>query len=151
MMRIDHLLHADPALRQHASLPEMDPLTEDDALQDAQVLDVRFDALSGVVGILFELRRALQLQEANTGVLVGQRVRELRWSGPARDTALMHTETRHFWRAVFAFQGGDPALVRLLLEAGQIRIVRTTAIGLLGIWRSHSTALGCARCCSSRG
>lgn len=37
--------------------------------KSAQVLDVRFDALAGVVGILFELRQALQLQEANTGVL----------------------------------------------------------------------------------
>lgn len=88
MMRIEDVLHLDPALRQYASLPEMDPLTDHDALQEAQVLDVRLDALSGVVGILFDLRQALQLQEANTGVFVGRGVRELRWSGPSRDTAL---------------------------------------------------------------
>ncbi len=88
MMKIVDLLGLAPALRQHASLPEMDPLTEDDALQEAQVIDVRFDALAGVVGILFELRQALQLQEANTGVLVAHGVRELTWSGPARDTTL---------------------------------------------------------------
>lgn len=87
-MKIDDLLSMDPGLRQHASLPEMDPLTEDDALQEAQVLDVRFEALAGVVGILFELRQALQLLEANTGVLVAHGVRELTWAGPSRDTAL---------------------------------------------------------------
>lgn len=87
-MKIDDLLLSDPALRAYASTPEMDPLTEEDALQEAQVLDVRFDALAGVVGVLFELRQALQLQEANTGVLVAHGVRELTWSGPSRDTTL---------------------------------------------------------------
>lgn len=88
MMTIDDLLRLDPGLRRYASLPEMDPLTEDDALQEAQVLDVRFDVLSGVAGIIFELRQALQLQEANTGVLVARNVRELAWLGPERTEAL---------------------------------------------------------------
>jgi hypothetical protein len=87
-MRLEELLLPDPALRGYASLPEMDPLTESDALQEAQVLDVRFDVLAGVVGVLFELRQALQLREASTGVLVAQGVRELNWSGPDRDTPL---------------------------------------------------------------
>ena len=51
MMTIDELLLPNPAHRLHASLPEMDPLTEEDALQEAQLLDVRFDALAGVVGV----------------------------------------------------------------------------------------------------
>jgi hypothetical protein len=88
MMKIGDLLLRNPALRTYASMPEMDPLTEEDALQEAQVLDVRFDALASVVGILFEVRQALQLQDANTGVLVANGVRELTWSGPSRDTAL---------------------------------------------------------------
>ncbi len=69
-------------------MPEVNPLTEEDALQEAQVLDIRVDALIGVVAILFELRQALQLREANTGVLVAHGVRELTWSRPSRDTAL---------------------------------------------------------------
>lgn len=87
-MKIYDLLFLDPALREYASLPEMDPLTEEDALQEAQVIDVRFDALTGVAGILFELRQALQLQEANTGVLVARGVRELTWAGPRSDAPL---------------------------------------------------------------
>lgn len=88
MMKIDDLLLANLADRSHVSLPEMDPLTEEDALQEAQVLDVRFDALAGVVGIIFELRQALQLREANTGVLVAQGARALTWEGHAGDTTL---------------------------------------------------------------
>src|SRR4051794_19506320 len=87
-MKIVDLLPLGSALRQHASLPEMDPLTEEDALQEAQLLDVRFDALAGFVGLVFELRQALQLREANTGVLVAHGVRTLTWSGPSRDTTL---------------------------------------------------------------
>ena len=88
MMKIHDLLRPDPGLRQYASTLVMDPLTETDALQEAQLLDVRFDALAGVAGLLFELRVALQLQEANTGVLIARGVRELAWTGTSRDTSL---------------------------------------------------------------
>ncbi|MEU4192302.1 hypothetical protein AB0E69_10405 [Kribbella sp. NPDC026611] len=87
-MKINDLLGLSASLRQHASLPEMDPLAEVDALQEAQAVDVRFDALAGIAGIIFDLRQALQLQEADTGVLVARGVRELTWTGPSRDTAL---------------------------------------------------------------
>jgi hypothetical protein len=88
MMRIDDLLRLDRRLHAYASLPEMDPLTEEDALQEAQLLDVRFDAISGAVAVLFELRLAIQLRESNTGVLVARGVRQLSWEGPARSAAL---------------------------------------------------------------
>ncbi len=87
MITVGELLWPDPALRRLAAQPEMDPLTEDGALQEAQLLDVRFDALRSTVGLLFELRMALQLREANTGVLVARGVRELSWSTGGRSPA----------------------------------------------------------------
>jgi hypothetical protein len=86
MITIGSLLLPDPQLRRFAAKPEMDPLTEDDALQEAQLLDVRFDALRSTVGLLFELRLALQLREGNTGVLVGRGLRELSWTAGSRST-----------------------------------------------------------------
>jgi hypothetical protein len=65
--------------------PDPNPLTEDDALQEAQLLSVRFGAVTGAAGLLFELRTALQLDEGNTGLLVAHGVRELVWSAPERD------------------------------------------------------------------
>ncbi|MFE4082263.1 hypothetical protein [Paenarthrobacter sp. YIM B13468] len=88
MMRIGDFLLRDYELRQHTPMPEMDPLTEAGALQEAQLLGVKFDVLSGVAGLLFELRVALQLRETNTGVLIAHGVREMTWSGPSRDTPL---------------------------------------------------------------
>ncbi len=87
-MKINDLLSMAPGLRGFASMPDMDPLVEAGALQDAHVVDVRFDALAGVLGVIFELRQALQLRAANTGVLVARGVREWAWSAPARDTPL---------------------------------------------------------------
>lgn len=87
-MKIEDLLWPTPGLRAYGAKPEMDPLTEEDALQEAQLLDVRFDALSLTVGLLFELRVALQLREASTGLLVARGIRKLSWSGPARETGL---------------------------------------------------------------
>lgn len=88
MMTIEDLLLPSPGLRAYAAQPEMDPLTEDDALQEAQLLDIRCDALRLTVGLLFDLRLALQLREANTGVLVARGVRELSWSAASRSTDL---------------------------------------------------------------
>lgn len=87
MITIEELLSLDARLRRFAAQPEMDPLTEDHALQEAQLLDVRFDVLHSTVGLLFELRVALQLREANTGVLVAHGVRKISWSASPRPTA----------------------------------------------------------------
>jgi hypothetical protein len=62
------------------SRSDTDSFTDDGALQEAQLLDVRIDALRSTVGLLFELRAALQLREANTGVLIAHGVREVSWS-----------------------------------------------------------------------
>ncbi len=81
------------------SAPEVDPLTETDALQEAQLLDIRVCALTSMVGLLFDLRMALQLRAANTAVLVGRGVQECSWSAERRVTA------RTAWNVV----GSEPA------------------------------------------
>lgn len=50
--------------------PDMDPLVERDALQEAQLLDLRLHALSSTAGLLFELRTALQFEYGNAALLV---------------------------------------------------------------------------------
>lgn len=87
-MKIKDLMLPDPRLRGSGSVPDADPLTEEDALQEAQLLDLRFDTKAGVAGLLFELRVALQLRSANTGVMILSGMRELAWSAASRETAL---------------------------------------------------------------
>jgi hypothetical protein len=109
MMVVEDLLEPDERWRTYASLPEMDPLTEADALQEAQLLDLRFDALRSTVGLLFELRVALQLREANTGVLVARGVRELSW------TAEQHPTGRTAWVVLGSSPEAEERLFRLNL------------------------------------
>lgn len=85
MIKIEQLLTEDSELRQFAAQPEMDPLTEADALQEAQLIAVRFDALTMTASLLFELRVALQMREANTGVLIARGVSKFIWSAAPRD------------------------------------------------------------------
>lgn len=67
--------------------PIMDALSEAGALQEAQLLDVRVCALTSTVGLLFDLRTALQLRTANTAVVIGRGVQEFSWSAEHRKSA----------------------------------------------------------------
>ena len=78
----------------------MDPLTESDALLEAQVLDVRVDALRASVAVLLEMRLALQLRGGNTGLLVACQVTDFVWRTHRRATA------RTAWTVV----GSEPSL-----------------------------------------
>jgi hypothetical protein len=91
----------DPGRRVHAAQPEMDALTENDALQEAQLVDVRFEALTGTAWLLFDCRQAIQLRMPNTAVLVVKGVRRLEWSGESRGA-------RTAWNVV----GSDPEALK---------------------------------------
>ncbi len=82
-MNIEDLL-SDADRRRFAAQPEMDPLTEAAALQEAQLLDVRVHALTSTVGLLFDLRTALQFMEGNTALLIARGVREFGWAAEPR-------------------------------------------------------------------
>jgi hypothetical protein len=62
----------------------VDPLIENDALQEAQLLDMRVHALSSTVGLLFELRTALQFEYGNAAILVIRGVRQANWRAVER-------------------------------------------------------------------
>lgn len=58
---------------------ESDPFTEEDALDEAQVLDVRVDAVNGLVGVLLELRLAMGFTDGDTALLVLRDVESFSW------------------------------------------------------------------------
>lgn len=89
---------------------QIDPLSERDALQESQLLEVRLDALRSVVGLLFELRTAMHLTEGNTGLLVARGVREVAWSADPRIT------DRTAWSVVGSVPGTTEELYSLSLD-----------------------------------
>jgi hypothetical protein len=89
--------------------PEMDPLTEKDALQEALLVEVIFDAVIMRVGLLFDLRGALQLRMADTGLLVMGGVESFSWNSDRRPTA------RTAWNVVGSLPVNEDGVVNLRL------------------------------------
>lgn len=108
MSLIEDLLLA-PELDRHDGRPEMDPFAETDALQETQLLDVRVNVLRSSIGAIFDLRSALQLRAANTGVMVAQGVNEFVWSADPRSDFTA-------WTVITSTPRCEPRLVRLELK-----------------------------------
>ena len=87
MISIDDLVMAGPG---PSAVPavDMDPLGEDDALQEAQLLDSRVCQLASVAVLLFELRTALQIDVGNAGLLVVRGLRSFAWNSSKMPTPL---------------------------------------------------------------
>lgn len=80
--------------RAYAAMPEMDALTEEGALQEAALVDVRFDVMTRTAAMIFDLRGALQLREGGVAVVVGRDVTRLEWTTHhARSGCVWHAVT----------------------------------------------------------
>lgn len=93
-MKISELL-VDPGREQMSASPESDALTEQDALAEASLLDVRLDATTSDLWLLFDCRGSLQLEEGNTAVVVVNGLIKLNWEAEERNGRT--------WRAVMGW------------------------------------------------
>ena len=109
-MRLRDLLMGD-VMGALVGSPEMDPLTEMDALQEARLNEVIFDAVNRHAGLLFDLRGALQLRMAYTGLLVLGDVEGLRWSSERG----RRPTTRTAWNVVGSVPVNEDGLINLRL------------------------------------
>ncbi|MEN0133862.1 MAG: hypothetical protein AAGC80_01870 [Rhodococcus sp. (in: high G+C Gram-positive bacteria)] len=66
-----------------------DPLRIDDLLQECALLDVRHFASSSVVGLLLDLRTALQLDVGNTALVVVGGISSYSWASDTTDADTM--------------------------------------------------------------
>ncbi|WP_435208056.1 hypothetical protein [Micromonospora sp. bgisy143] len=82
MTSIDELVLSD-SVSSNIDAPDTDPLTGEDALQEAQLLDSRVCQLSSTAALLFELRTSLQFDVGNSALLVLRGLRSFVWSSPA--------------------------------------------------------------------
>jgi len=107
-MRLRELLTGD-VIGALVGSPEMDPLTDKDALQEARLNELTFDAVNRRAGLLFDLRGSLQLQMAHTGLLVLNGVEGLSWSSERRFTA------RTAWNVVGSLPVNEDGVINLRL------------------------------------
>lgn len=85
-----------PGRRSLAAVPEMDALADVDALLEAALLDIRFDATTSSVWLLFDCRGALHLEMGNAALVVVRGVTALQWQADPRPGRL--------WRAVMGWR-----------------------------------------------
>jgi hypothetical protein len=67
--------------------PEWNPLTADDVLVEAELLDVRLDPGRSTVGLILDINGVLGPRDGNVGVLVARRVQALSWDVAGADLA----------------------------------------------------------------
>ncbi len=60
--------------------PEMDALTELEALDEAALLDVRLNAVDSSAWLLFDCKGALQVRAGNTAIVVLKSIRSVEWT-----------------------------------------------------------------------
>jgi hypothetical protein len=89
--------------------PEMDPLTEQDALVCAPLVEVVFDAVDMRAGLLFDLRVAEQLRMANTGLVILCGVEVFQWRAEPRTTS------RTSWNVASSVPSNEDGSVNLRL------------------------------------
>lgn len=122
-MNAIQLLTKDAGMVSTGAPPDSDPLTVEDALQEAQLIDVRFEAIGSRIALLFDLRMALQLRLGNAGVLVLRDVETLMWSQEARPTR------RTAWNVVGSSPSVEGATLDLKLYFAPNAELRATAHG----------------------
>lgn len=94
-MRIDGLL-ATANRGQLCPAPESDALAEDDALVEAALLEVRLDQVRSDAWLLLDCRGALQIENANTAVVIVRGVTECSWRSVGRGART--------WRSVMSWR-----------------------------------------------
>jgi hypothetical protein len=123
-MTIEELLTIAPR-RFDVAEPEADALRDLDALQEADLVDVRVSAQSATVAVLLDLRTALQYRHANTAVLAWRGVEELRWS--STEPSGSHRVAHYVMSSVPGRDGGRYALELACLRGWQLAVVALAA------------------------
>ena len=108
-MRLRNLLEGQVVADAKVGSPEMDPLTEKDALQEARLNEMTFDAVNRRVGLLFDLRGALQLRMSGTGLLVLTGVESFTWISERRSSI------RTAWNVVGSLPVNEGGAINLKL------------------------------------
>ncbi|WP_166902416.1 hypothetical protein [Mycobacterium sp. DL440] len=75
---MDDLFFLEPLVTNGTVTP--DPLSEEDALLEAQILEVRYDGIRSVLGVALEMRLAERITETSTALLVARNVIHYSWN-----------------------------------------------------------------------
>ncbi|OMC03918.1 hypothetical protein A5733_22800 [Mycobacterium sp. NS-7484] len=78
MPTLDNLYFSGPTEMCDSNAAAVDPF-EDDCLLEAQILEIRYDGIRSVLGIILEMRLAERITEASTGLIVASGISNYSW------------------------------------------------------------------------
>lgn len=78
-MIIDELFYLAQSRSDSGDPAEPNPFTDHDALYESQILDVRYDGIRSVLGIIFEMRLADRIRDCSSALIVASGVGEFSW------------------------------------------------------------------------
>lgn len=80
MPMLDDLFLLEPGQLVTSGIVTPDPFSEQDALLEAQILEVRYDGIRSVLGVVLEMRLAERITETSTALLVARDVIHYSWN-----------------------------------------------------------------------
>lgn len=80
MPTLDDLFFLEPGQLVNDRTVTTDPFSEEDALLEAQILEVRYDGIRSVLGVVLEMRLAERITETSTALLVAHNVIHYSWN-----------------------------------------------------------------------
>lgn len=84
-MIIGDLFDADGTRPDSGDSSEPNPFVEQDALYESQILDVRYDGIRSILGIIFEMRVADRIRDCGSALIVASEVGDFSWQQIGRD------------------------------------------------------------------
>lgn len=89
--------------------PEWNPLTNDEALIEAELLDIRLDPGRSTVGLMLDINGVLGAHDGNVGVLVARQVHSMSWAAAGTDLARLGDRyARYILGAKWSSSARDP-------------------------------------------
>lgn len=79
MPTLDDLFFSGSTEMRDISASPVNPFIEDDSLLEAQILEIRYDGIRSVLGVIFEMRLAERMTEASTGLIVASGISNYSW------------------------------------------------------------------------
>lgn len=84
-MIVGDLFDLDGARPDSGDSSEPNPFVEQDALYESQILDVRYNAVRSVLGIIFEMRLADRIRDCGSALIVASEISDFSWQQIQRD------------------------------------------------------------------
>lgn len=85
MVTLEDLFFTSRGYLDQREAPAVDPFSDEDALLEAQIIEIRYDAIRSALGVILEMRLAERIGEASTALLTASGLTDFSWKQVDRE------------------------------------------------------------------